>query len=84
MTVDGNKKWQDLEHNCSYYFIESNGMIVGQVYNISLSKIWGAKIIPEPNAEKSLGLYITCNDAKKAVENYWFKQSRTLNYENSN
>jgi hypothetical protein len=63
--------WKDAEHNCSYYFKTFNGKIVGQVYNIAHTNIWGAKINLANNEEKYLGQYISHEHAKKAIEFYW-------------
>ena len=63
--------WKDAEHNCSYYFKTQNGKIVGQVYNIAHTNIWGAKINFADNEEKYLGQYISLEYAKKAIEFYW-------------
>lgn len=73
-----NREWKDAEHNCHYYFSTENGLIVGQVYNLAHTKIWGAKINIIPNEEKSLGQYITLEFAKRAIEHYWQIQDRTL------
>lgn len=77
------KDWKDAEHNCSYYYKKDNGKIVGQVYNIAHTNVWGAKIVELATGveEKYLGQYISCEFAKKAVEYYWDIQDRTLTHD---
>ena len=72
------RMWKDTEQNHYYLYETANGLIVGQVYNLAHTKIWGAKINVIPNEEKYLGQYITVVFAKKATENYWNIQERTL------
>ena len=69
-----NYEWKDVDHACSYYYDTSDGRIVGQVYNMAHTKIWGAKLMNE----QSLGLYITFNDAKSALERYFDIENKTL------
>ena len=71
--------WKEAGNTeCSYYYDESNGRIVGQVNKIVHTKIWLAKIIDENNQEKFLGQYISETFSKKSVEEYWIIVSRTL------
>jgi hypothetical protein len=77
------KDWRDAEHKVSYYFDTENGRIVGQVFNLAHTNIWGAKVYDPNNGhnEKTLGQYITFEFSKKAVEHFWLMQERTLSYE---
>jgi hypothetical protein len=75
------KEWRDVEHNVSYYYVISTGKIVGQVYNLSHTKIYGTKVYSEKNEELYLGQYISCDHAKKAIEYFWNIQERTLSDE---
>jgi hypothetical protein len=68
-----------------YYFDSETGMIVGTVNKYALQEVWSAQVytgeyiyIARPDDEKPLGQYIEQDYAKKAVENYWSIQSRTL------
>lgn len=72
------KIWKDAEHNTHYYYREFDGRIVGQIYNIAHTKVWGCKILIEHNEEKYLGLYISEHYAKLAIEEYWDTQERTF------
>jgi len=71
-------EWKDMDTNTFYFFRKEDGLIVGQVYNLAHTKIWGAKIPVNAREEDILGQYINIDFAKKAVEKYWDVQSRTL------
>lgn len=71
-------EWKDVEGGTQYFFRKDNGLIVGQVYNMAHTKIFGAKIPVTASEENILGHYINIDFAKKAVENYWEMQGRTL------
>jgi hypothetical protein len=73
-----NREWKDAENNTYYLFQTENGLIVGQVHNITHTKVWIAKIPLSVHEEVHLGQYITTDFAKRAVENYWLTQERTL------
>lgn len=66
--------WKDVDHACSYYYDMSNGRIVGQIYNLAHTKIWGAKLMNDD----SLGMYISFDTAKKALELHFDIENRTL------
>jgi hypothetical protein len=72
------KEWRDAEHKVSYYYLKDTGRIVGQVYNLAHTNIYGAKVYSELNEEKYLGQYISCEHSKKAIEYFWNLQERTL------
>ena len=72
------KDWKDVEHKCSYYYLRDNGRIIGQVYNLAHTNIYGAKVYSDLNEERYLGQYISCESAKKAIEHFWNIQERTL------
>lgn len=78
MTENGEKEWKDLDSGTSYYYNIKNGLIVGQVYNLAHTKVYGAKIPVSASEERILGQFVTYEFAKRAVENYWYAQSRTL------
>lgn len=67
-------KWKEAGDNCFYYYIEENGRIVGQVYNLAHTKIWGAKLIDD----QSIGLFISTDSAMKALELHFDIENRTL------
>jgi hypothetical protein len=73
-----NYEWRDAEHKVSYYYIQTTGRIVGQVYNMAHTNIYGARIYTEFNEEKYLGQYISYDTSKKSIEEYWNIQNRTL------
>jgi hypothetical protein len=77
MTPISTRDWRDAEHNCHYYYNTIDGLIVGQVHNISHTKIWIAMAIAITE-EKHLGRYISADSAQRAVERYWNIQDRTL------
>lgn len=66
--------WKESGDNCFYYYNVDDGRIVGQVYNLAHTKIWGAKSMEE----YSLGLYISTDSAMKALELYFDIENRTL------
>ena len=72
------KDWKDVEHKCSYHYLRDNGRIIGQVYNLAHTNIYGAKVYSDLNEERYLGQYISCESAKKAIEHFWNIQERTL------
>ena len=66
-----------------YYYDTSTGKIVGSVSKIALQEIWIALVyIGEytftVQDEKHLGQYINMDFAKRAVEFFWERESRTL------
>ena len=75
------KDWKDVEHKCSYHYLRDNGRIIGQVYNLAHTNIYGAKVYSDLNEERYLGQYISCESAKKAIEHFWNIQERTLTNE---
>ena len=75
------KDWRDADHKTSYYYIKESGRIIGQIYNLAHTNIYGAKVYSETNEERYLGQYIDMNSAKAAVDNFWNIQERTLTHE---
>ena len=75
------KDWKDVEHKCSYYYLRDTGRIIGQVYNLAHTNIYGAKVYSDLNEERYLGQYISSESAKKAIEHFWNIQERTLTHE---
>lgn len=69
--------WKDAGHDTYYYYKTDNGFIVGQTHNIAHTKIYVA-VLHSGNEEKFLGRYVTLEFAKKAIENYWDIQEKTL------
>jgi hypothetical protein len=57
---------------------------VGQIYNLSHTIVWGAKIPVSANEELILGQYIEMEFAKKAVEEYWDSADRTISLQTKN
>ena len=71
------KKWLEKEFSQWVYYDDIDGKIIGSVYKIgNMNSIWGAKVYIE--LEGVLGQYIDSDYARRAVENYWDIQSRTL------
>ena len=70
--------WREADHNVSYYYVKNTGRIVGQVYNLAHTNIYGTKIYSLNNEEQYLGQYINGEYAKGAVLEYWQIQGRTL------
>ncbi len=75
------KDWKEALHDVSYYYEKDTGRIIGQVYNIAHTKVFGARVYNEHSDEKYLGQYITCEFAKKAIEYFWNLQERTLTHD---
>ena len=71
------KEWKDTNQT-SYYYVKESGRIIGQIYNLAHTNIYGAKVYSELNEEKYLGQYIDLYSAKMAVDNFWNIQERTL------
>ena len=71
------KAWKPTANDTYYYWIEDNGLIIGTVHNVFNTTIWLAKISSN-NDDAVIGRYITCDFAKRAVEQYWNIQERTL------
>lgn len=70
--------WKDAAANTWYYYKSHNGLVVGQVYNLAHTQIWGAKIPITATDELLLGNYINLDFARKAIEEYWDEKDRTL------
>jgi hypothetical protein len=66
-----------------YYYDVNTGKIVGAVNKIALQEVWIALIYVGEytftrDDEKHLGQYINMDFAKRAVEFFWERESRTL------
>jgi len=72
------RNWIDSGKGCQYFFNTSNGLIIGQVYNLAHTNIWGSKIPLSAIEDKILGHYINVEFAKLAVEAYWNVDDKTL------
>lgn len=72
------REWKDVDKGCQYYYKVHSGLIVGQVYNLAYTSIWGAKIPVTSTEELILGQYIGIEYAKRAIEEYWDEKDRTL------
>lgn len=68
--------WRDAQ-DCSYYYIEETGLIVGQVHSIAHTNIYLAKIIKQ-NEEAVIGRFINCDSAKRAIDKFWVMEYNTL------
>lgn len=73
-------KWNES----NYYFDEDTGRILGLAFKYANQEVvWCAKIytqdLPHTNDnERHLGQFISCDSAKKMIEEYWSMQNRTL------
>lgn len=76
--MNKSKEWKDTDNNTHYFYNLEDGMIVGQVHNVTHTKVWVSKIVFNFNEEKFIGQYVTLDFAKKAIERYWEIQDRTL------
>ena len=65
-------------------------MIQGPLFEVTVTEYergWGQRLCPDETriftnaSEKFLGNFIDEQSAKIAVENYWFKQHNTLEYD---
>ena len=71
------KKWTEKEFSQWVYYDDEDGKIIGSVYKIGNSTgIWGAKVYTE--IETVLGQYVDSDYSRRAVEDFWNIQSRTL------
>jgi len=74
------RDWRDYDKGVQYYYQAHNGLIIGQVYNLAYTSIWGAKIPVSSTEELILGQYISLDFAKEAIVDYWDEKDRTINY----
>ena len=75
------REWKDnIAASSEYYYQVNNGLIVGQVYNLAHSQIWGAKIPVSATEEHIIGNFVSLEFAKKAVEDYWGGKDKTIDY----
>lgn len=72
------REWKDVDKGVQYYYQVHNGLIVGQIYNMAYTSIWGAKIPISPTEELILGQFVGVEFAKLAVEDHWGDKDRTL------
>jgi hypothetical protein len=75
-------EWKERAH-CWYYYNTTTGKIIGKTNKIALSDVcialvYTGKYTFTIEDEKHLGEYIDLEFAKKAVENYWDVEYRTL------
>ena len=68
------KKWMEKEFSQFVYYDDADGKIIGSVYKVGNSQsIYGASV-----DNNVLGHYIDCDFARRAVEQYWNIQDKTL------
>ena len=68
------KKWMEKEFSQFVYYDVADGKIIGSVYKVGNSQsIYGASV-----DNNFLGHYIDCDFARRAVEQYWNIQDKTL------
>ncbi len=72
------RDWRDVDKGVQYFYQVRDGLIVGQVYNMAYTSIWGAKIPLSSTEELVLGQYVTLEFAKHAVEEHWNEKDRTF------
>ena len=72
------REWRDIDKGVQYFYQVRDGLIVGQVYNMAYTSIWGAKIPLSVTEELVLGQYVTLEFAKRAVEEHWDEKDRTF------
>jgi len=80
------KNYEWRERNAKWYYYDTEtGMIVGSTFKVALQEVWGSVVNTgsyefafKMDDERRLGHYIEQDFAKRAVENYWAVQSRTL------
>jgi hypothetical protein len=72
------RDWRDVDKGVQYFYQVRDGLIVGQVYNMAYTSIWGAKIPLSSTEELVLGQYVTLDFAKRAVEEHWNEKDRTF------
>lgn len=80
------KTFEWRERNAKWYYYDTEtGMIVGSTFKIALQDVWGSVVNTgsyefafKMDDERPLGHYIEQDFAKRAVENYWDVQNRTL------
>lgn len=72
------RDWRDIDKGVQYFYQVRDGLIVGQVYNMAYTSIWGAKIPLSSTEELLLGQYVTLEFAKRAVEEHWNEKDRTF------
>lgn len=75
------KQWRDADHKVSYYYRCDTGRIIGQIYNLAHTNIYGARVYSLQNEEQYLGQYVNEHHAKTAIEYFWNLQERTLSDE---
>jgi len=72
------REWRDVDKGVQYYYQVRNGLIIGQVYNMAYTSIWGAKILVSANEELILGQYVSLEFAKDAIAEFWDEKDRTF------
>ena len=72
------REWRDIDKGVQYFYQVRDGLIVGQVYNMAYTSIWGAKIPLSSTEELVLGQYVTLEFAKRAIEEHWNEKDRTF------
>ena len=78
------REWRDFDKGVQYYYQAHNGLIIGQVYNLAYTSIWGAKIPVSAIEELILGQYISLDFAKDAIVEYWDGKDRTIEVPSEN
>ena len=74
------RNWRCVDGNNHYYFRTNDGKVIGQVYNLAHTIVWGARVPISATEEEVLGQYIEMEFAKKAIEEYWDKKDKIVEW----
>ncbi len=71
-------KWYETEFTNHFYYREETGLIIGLSHRLGTQGVIYLSKVYRNNQEMALGQYITIDHAKRAIENYWEIEDRTL------
>ena len=72
------KRWMEKEHDNHCYYDDDNGRIIGMTTRQGLNKSIYIATALNFKLEEPLGSYVSLEYAKKAIEEFWIIQERTL------
>ena len=67
--------------NNLYYYTDQTGRIIGETAITGTGNVskYSCVVYPNPTDSKSLGMYITSESAKKAIEYFWYESDEVYN-----
>jgi hypothetical protein len=75
-----NRNWHYGDAQLHYLYADQHGRIIGETALLGHARrgMHSCTVYPTPTESITLGVYVTSESAKNAIESYWFKKDNTL------